>query len=130
MSNRIYRRAPLARVVFGVVVLLVVFELAVLAGFLEIPIRILVRIAPFAEKPFMDLVGETPGSPFHLLTKTALQDESNETGLSNASIPVLMKVEEPSVETHAPVEEKSAPPKNNIPDIESAPAPEGPVPVG
>jgi len=71
------RRVPVSAIAIAVFVLLVVFEVLVIGGALEIKSSTVARIAPWAYEPFLRLVGEHPESD---TMKESAQDRTAQGG--------------------------------------------------
>jgi len=89
---------PVARIASVAVVLLVVFEIAIIFGALELTAQNVARYAPWAYEPFLKLVGEHPGSaPRRVSVEEAGEKEAavpplaGVTGLEPSAIPVLIE---------------------------------------
>lgn len=110
---------PIAHITLVAVVVLIVFEVLVMGGVLELKSQTVAKYAPWAYEPFLRLVGEHPESASRWVTVEEADDsdpivlpEINVTGLEPSAIPLLVPTNETLIATNA------------VPEIEPEPIPE------
>ena len=99
---------PIAHITLVVVVVLLVFELLVIFGALELKAQTVAKYAPWAYEPFLKLVGEHPESAPRWASveepekKEAVAESmvAGVTGLEPSAIPVLIETNEVALATN------------------------------
>ena len=134
---------PIAHIAMVAVVILVVFEVLVIVGALELKAQTVAKYAPWAYEPFLRLVGEHPESaPRWVSVEEPEESEAIEstivgvTGLDPSAIPVLIETNELVLSTNlvleatVPLEVEPEPIPVAAPTNAPAAEPEEVVPVG
>lgn len=108
MARQEHRRInPIAHIALIAVAVLILFEVLVISGALELKAQTVAKYAPWAYEPFLRLVGEHPESA----PRWAIVEEANEeepaasavagvTGLEPSAIPVLIETNEAVLSTN------------------------------
>jgi len=101
------RRNPIAHITLFFVVLLFIFEAAVIVGIFELKAQTVAKYAPWAYEPYLRLIGEHPDStPRWVMVEEAEEEPAEEiaienmTGLEPSAIPVLIETNEAVLATN------------------------------
>lgn len=131
MEKRETRRInPIAQITLTAVLVLVLFELLIIFGAMQLEARTVAKIAPWAYEPFLKLVGEHPEST----PRWAVVEETDESaaadspvagvaGLQPMAIPVLTETNAPA-ETNAPPDTDTGNETPSVPEAEPTAAPD------
>ncbi len=131
---------PISRFAMLGVAILVVFEVLVICGVLELKANTVAKYAPWAYEPFIKLVGEHPdSSPRWAMIEEKKEpatesEEANVTGLEPSAIPLLVETNAVALSTNVVLEATT--PQDADPEPipvlipTNAPKPETIVPVG
>lgn len=112
MDKRETRRInPIAHIALIAVLLLIIFEMLVIFGAMELRAQTVAKYAPWAYEPFLKLVGEHPDSaPRRAAIEEVEEDEDDLStvagvaGLNPSAIPVLIETDEAGSATNAILE--------------------------
>lgn len=128
---------PIAQITLAAVVILIIFEVLVMGGVLELKSQTVAKYAPWAYEPFLRLVGEHPDSASRWATVEEVDEsdpivlpEVNVTGLEPSAIPLLVPTNETSVATNSVPEPEAEPIQEVAPTNAPVAVPEEIVPVG
>ncbi|MCF7864501.1 MAG: hypothetical protein K9L89_06915 [Kiritimatiellales bacterium] len=135
---------PVSHVAALAVTMLVVFEVLVMAGVLELKAQTVAKYAPWAYEPFLKLIGEHPDSASRWAAAVEESDAGKEkdavayvAGIAPSALPILIETNSVVPQTTNAVPELSVPPEEavtNLPPVAPVnapqPGPEDIVPVG
>jgi hypothetical protein len=134
---------PLAHITLVAVIILIIFEVLVMGGVLELKSQAVAKYAPWAYEPFLKLAGEHPDSAPRWAVVEEVDEsdpvvlpEVNVTGLEPSAIPLLVSTNEASIASHVvleasvPLETEAEPIPVVAPTNAPAAEPEEIVPVG
>jgi len=137
MAKRETRRInPIAHITLVLVAMLVLLEVFVILGGLELRAQTVRKYAPWAHEAFLRMVGEHPGSkPRWLVNEEPAPEESAVTdlaGLAPEGIPRLMETNDVVATTNQLIEPTIPPEAEGIPVLvpTNSPPAEEVVPVG
>ena len=138
-----HRINPIAHITLVAVIILIIFEVLVMGGVLELKSQAVAKYAPWAYEPFLKLVGEHPDSASRWATVEEADEsdpiilsEVNAKGLEASAIPVLVSTNEMVLEANilleasVPLETETEPIPVDVPTNAPVADPEEIIPVG